>query len=597
MEIRGGSLAIMWSFLSFLPFFFCLLVLGFLKGLVIGPVAAGIVFFGNSAVIIGLWMAHFVWTYYCVIKTKRIGLVLKILIVICSPVPLVIWPVVGIVGSLLGGIGYGFFAPLLATFEAIGEGVTDKFYHCFADGCWSTIEESCTAVRDFTDFCFHSYFSYMDGLSENKPADKEPADIKLLMLPSCFLVVLIGVPVDVLLITLLALWKSPYMLFRGWKRLIEDLVGREGPFLEAACVPLAGLAIVLWPLAVVGGVLASIISSFFLGLYSGVIVHQEESLRMGLVYIVSVLSLYDEYVNDLLYLREGSCLPRPRYRKDMKSPTNKRNSSEPSDNESKIGRESSYNTKLGTYNSRLVSGGSFTLKKAIQQYKPVQVWGWLFKSCKINGRILLRDGLIEMKDVEECIKGNFKKLAIKLPAWSILQCLVTSAKSDSPGLIISDEVELTKTNSPIGKVFEWYVGPLFVMKEQLKGLKLDENEELCLAKLVMQSKNDQPEDWVDTGFPSSDSVRRAQLQAIIRRLQGMVASMSRIPTFRRRFQNLMKILYLEAVQASASSNHIGGMVHPALGRNSSIAGGIDSNDITDANNNSQERQCHGSDIV
>ncbi|CAM8986855.1 unnamed protein product [Rhodiola kirilowii] len=570
MEIRGGSLAIMWSFLSFLPFFFCLLVLGFLKGLVIGPVAAGIVFFGNSAVIIGLWMAHFVWTYYCVIKTKRIGLVLKILIVICSPVPLVIWPVVGIVGSLLGGIGYGFFAPLLATFEAIGEGVTDKFYHCFADGCWSTIEESCTA---------------------------EPADIKLLMLPSCFLVVLIGVPVDVLLITLLALWKSPYMLFRGWKRLIEDLVGREGPFLEAACVPLAGLAIVLWPLAVVGGVLASIISSFFLGLYSGVIVHQEESLRMGLVYIVSVLSLYDEYVNDLLYLREGSCLPRPRYRKDMKSPTNKRNSSEPSDNESKIGRESSYNTKLGTYNSRLVSGGSFTLKKAIQQYKPVQVWGWLFKSCKINGRILLRDGLIEMKDVEECIKGNFKKLAIKLPAWSILQCLVTSAKSDSPGLIISDEVELTKTNSPIGKVFEWYVGPLFVMKEQLKGLKLDENEELCLAKLVMQSKNDQPEDWVDTGFPSSDSVRRAQLQAIIRRLQGMVASMSRIPTFRRRFQNLMKILYLEAVQASASSNHIGGMVHPALGRNSSIAGGIDSNDITDANNNSQERQCHGSDIV
>ncbi|KAL9669396.1 hypothetical protein QQ045_006943 [Rhodiola kirilowii] len=586
MEIRGGSLAIMWSFLSFLPFFFCLLVLGFLKG---------IVFFGNSAVIIGLWMAHFVWTYYCVIKTKRIGLVLKILIVICSPVPLVIWPVVGIVGSLLGGIGYGFFAPLLATFEAIGEGVTDKFYHCFADGCWSTIEESCTAVRDFTDFCFHSYFSYMDGLSENKPADKEPADIKLLMLPSCFLVVLIGVPVDVLLITLLALWKSPYMLFRGWKRLIEDLVGREGPFLEAACVPLAGLAIVLWPLAVVGGVLASIISSFFLGLYSGVIVHQEESLRMGLVYIVSVLSLYDEYVNDLLYLREGSCLPRPRYRKDMKSPTNKRNSSEPSDNESKIGRESSYNTKLGTYNSRLVSGGSFTLKKAIQQYKPVQVWGWLFKSCKINGRILLRDGLIEMKDVEECIKGNFKKLAIKLPAWSILQCLVTSAKSDSPGLIISDEVELTKTNSPIGKVFEWYVGPLFVMKEQLKGLKLDENEELCLAKLVMQSKNDQPEDWVDTGFPSS--VRRAQLQAIIRRLQGMVASMSRIPTFRRRFQNLMKILYLEAVQASASSNHIGGMVHPALGRNSSIAGGIDSNDITDANNNSQERQCHGSDIV
>lgn len=31
---------------------------------------------------------------------------------------------------------------------------------------------------------------------------------------------------------------------------------------------------------------------------------------MGLAYIVSVVSLFDEYVNDLLYLREGSCLPR-----------------------------------------------------------------------------------------------------------------------------------------------------------------------------------------------------------------------------------------------------------------------------------------------
>lgn len=31
---------------------------------------------------------------------------------------------------------------------------------------------------------------------------------------------------------------------------------------------------------------------------------------MGLAYIVSIVSLFDEYVNDLLYLREGSRLPR-----------------------------------------------------------------------------------------------------------------------------------------------------------------------------------------------------------------------------------------------------------------------------------------------
>lgn len=33
-------------------------------------------------------------------------------------------------------------------------------------------------VRDFTDFCFHSYFSYMDELRENVPADEKPMDVK-----------------------------------------------------------------------------------------------------------------------------------------------------------------------------------------------------------------------------------------------------------------------------------------------------------------------------------------------------------------------------------------------------------------------------------
>jgi len=31
---------------------------------------------------------------------------------------------------------------------------------------------------------------------------------------------------------------------------------------------------------------------------------------MGLAYIISAISLFDEYSNDLLYLREGSCFPR-----------------------------------------------------------------------------------------------------------------------------------------------------------------------------------------------------------------------------------------------------------------------------------------------
>lgn len=65
-------------------------------------------------------------------------------------------------------------------------------------------------------------------------------------------------------------------------------------------------------------------------------------------------------------------------------------------------------------------------------------------SCEVNGRLLLQDGLITTEDIEECIlKGNSKKLSIKLPAWCILQCLLSSAKSNSPGLVICKSFLLT----------------------------------------------------------------------------------------------------------------------------------------------------------
>ncbi|CAK9167173.1 unnamed protein product [Ilex paraguariensis] len=232
------------------------------------------------------------------------------------------------------------------------------------------------------------------------------------------------------------------------------------------------------------------------------------------------------------------------------------------------------NEREASHNSKLVSERSRTLKWAIQQSTPMEVWDWLFKSCEVNGRILFRDGMIDIKDIEEClVKGNCKKLSIKLPAWSILQCLLESAKSDSSGLVISDEVELTMTNWPKDKVFEWFVGPLLIIKEQIKGLQLEESEEICLRKLIMGCKNERPEEWDDTGFPSNDNVRRAQLQAIIRRLQGIVCFMSWMPTFRRRFRNLVKVLYIEAIQTAVFANQVGGSLKIRPGGKSFLGSG------------------------
>jgi hypothetical protein len=121
---------------------------------------------------------------------------------------------------------------------------------------------------------------------------------------------LLGMVVDTLLISSVALAKSPLMLLKGWKQLTMDLLGQQGSCVDAACVPLAGLAILLWPLVVCATVFTAMICSPFFGLFSAVIVYQESSLFFGLSHIVAVVAEFDEYSNDFLYLNEGSCLPR-----------------------------------------------------------------------------------------------------------------------------------------------------------------------------------------------------------------------------------------------------------------------------------------------
>uniref|UniRef100_A0A2P2KJP8 Putative membrane protein At3g27390 isoform X1 n=1 Tax=Rhizophora mucronata TaxID=61149 RepID=A0A2P2KJP8_RHIMU len=315
MEPPKGVLASLWHFALFLPFFTGLLLLGTIKGIIFCPLICLIMTVGNSAIILGLWPLHVCWTYYSILRAKRLGLVLKVVLCLCLPAPLVVWPVFGIVGSAIGGVLYGFLSPIFATFDAIGEGKSNKLYRCFYDGTWDTVKGSFTTVSDFTDVCYHSYISIMDDLQKQVPPDARYYEIRLLYLPGAVIAALVGLLVDFPMVTLIALCKSPYMLFKGWHRLFHDLIGREGPFLETICVPFAGLAIIFWPLAVVGAVLGSMASSIFLGAYAGVIVYQESSFWFGLCYVVTSLAIYDEYSNDVLDMPEGSCFPRLKYRK------------------------------------------------------------------------------------------------------------------------------------------------------------------------------------------------------------------------------------------------------------------------------------------
>ncbi|XP_034681293.1 uncharacterized membrane protein At3g27390-like isoform X3 [Vitis riparia] len=469
-----GFLTYLCYFIFFLPVFVLLFALGIIKGGIFSPFVFLVIAFGDIGVVVGLWPCHLVWTVYCIVRTKKFDPYLKCLLILMVPIPIALWTVVGVVGSVIMGIGYGFICPVMDTFKAVSmEGVSlrTKLIRCFTDGTWSNVWGACTIVRDFADFSFHSYFSVMDGLLESK--GEKPIELKVFEIP--------------------------------------------------------GLLILLWPIVVVLAALAGVISSFFFGCYAAVIAYQESSIKRGLLYIVASMSLFDESTNDFLYLREGSCFPRPRYRKQLTySPT--------------LVSVNGLNEQIHA-NEPLVRTSS-EKKRALSA---VMIWDNYFKACEHTGKELLRAGAVGMPDLETWRNSKNKIINIGIPAYSFLECFLHSIKSGSPGFLMRDNVELTSLNRPEGRVFDWMFEPMSIMKEQLKRLNLVETEELYLYKFSLyHGDRERMEAWQNGGFPPEDEIRRAQLEGISRRLQGFCLTLSRLPTSRRWFDGVVKEIEQEA---------------------------------------------------
>ncbi|WVZ07829.1 hypothetical protein V8G54_021175 [Vigna mungo] len=218
---------------------------------------------------------------------------------------------------------------------------------------------------------------------------------------------------------------------------------------------------------------------------------QESSFKFGLSYVVAALAIYDEYSNDILDMPEGTCFPRPQFHKEI-------DSSQLASNSISISRPSSFH-----------KGPSRTTSmKNIVELKSFELFDALFKECCRVGEKMVSEGLITRKDLEEARSGEGSRvISIGLPAYCLVQGLLRSAKFNSMGIFISDDTELTTTNRPREKFFDWFLNPLLIIKEQIKAENLSASEEDYLCKL-----------------------------------QGITKSMSRFPTVKRRFDDLVKSL-------------------------------------------------------
>ncbi|XP_024978521.1 uncharacterized membrane protein At3g27390 [Cynara cardunculus var. scolymus] len=538
-----------WLKIIYVVFAFCsALFFGALKSVLVGPIAALILITGNVGVILALFPTHVAWTVYTLIKTNRFDFPLKVAFLFGLPALFGLWLGLSIGGSVLVGIGYGFFAPWISSFEAFRhEDESNKFFHSLVDGTWGTIKGSCTVVRDFADICYHSYPLYLKELRES-PSSDELRTLRFIHVPACIIVGLLGLIVDVPLYTAIAVVKSPYMLFKGWQRLIHDLVSREGPFLETACIPIAGLTILVWPIVVIGSVMMAIVSSMFIGLYGSAVVYQERSFKRGVSYVIAMVAEFDEYTNDWLYLREGSVFPKPKYRKKRI----------PHSPEISVGGRSS-EAKHNAFPMQPPPvmlmpslSSSRSVREVIREVKMVQVWENLMQSCEMAGKELLDANVITPRELYDWLnakKGNESAIVgIGLPCYSFFQNLMRSIKVGSEGLVLLDGLEITHLNRPQDRLLDWFFHPIMVIKEQIRVIQLTEGEIRYLEKVMLFGSDPQRmQAWDNGSFVPDDALRAAQLQGISRRMIGLTRGASKLPTYRRKFRHVIKNLIIYSI--------------------------------------------------
>ncbi|XP_038691651.1 uncharacterized membrane protein At3g27390-like isoform X2 [Tripterygium wilfordii] len=483
--------------------------------------------------------------------TNRFDEPFKVAILLALPALFGIWLGLSIVGSVIAGVGYGFFNPWVASFEAFRhENESKRFIHCIVDGTWDTVKGSCTVVRDFADMCHSSYPQYLKELHES-PASNELQPLRLVHVPGCIMIGVMGLIVDVPLYTAIAVVKSPFMLFKGWFRLIHDLLSREGPFLETACIPIAGLTILLWPIVVVGSIIVAVFSSVFIGLYGSVIVYQERSFRRGFAYVVTMVAEFDEYTNDWLYLREGTLLPKPHYRKKRASRSS----------EFSVDGKHGAGSRTGSAEAPAMLVPSLahsrSVREAIQEVKMLQIWESIMRSCEIRGKELLDTNVLTPADLYEWSKGKDGNdsviIGVGLPCYSLFQTVLYSIKVSSNGLLLVDGIEVTNFNRPKDKLLDWFFNPVMVLKEQIRAINLGDNEVRFLEKVILFGSNTRRmEAWDNGSLLPQDPLRAAQIQGISRRMTGMVRSVSKLPTYRRRFRQVVKTIISYSMEKEVS---------------------------------------------
>uniref|UniRef100_M1BAG2 Uncharacterized protein n=1 Tax=Solanum tuberosum TaxID=4113 RepID=M1BAG2_SOLTU len=193
---------------------------------------------------------------------------------------------------------------------------------------------------------------------------------------------------------------------------------------------------------------------------------------------------------------------------------------------------------------------SRSVREAIQEVKMVQVWQNMMKSCEIRGKELLDAKVITPNDLDDWLKGkhgvDVAVINVGLACYTFLQIIFYSIKAGSDGLFLLEDLEITQLNRPQDRLLDWFFQPVMVLKEQIRVLSLEDGEMRFLEKVVLfESNSERFKAWENGSVAPQESLRAAQIEGISRRMVGMIRSVSKFPTYRRKFRQIVKTLIMQ----------------------------------------------------
>lgn len=241
------------------------------------------------------------YSFYSILKTCKIGRNTKTLAILLLPIPLLLWPEFVLIVFLIISVGEGLFSPITKTF--------DERYNLFYGGIIETISKSLKNVKDFWNFNYNSYFSYLaDFRNEKLSTDKKPFDISIIELFIGLIIGTSGAIIEGILFTLLNILKLIPAIVRGyielWKcycKLVRDC--------GESCLDFVWFGLyffsfilgnILIPPCVVLVSAFLCITGFFIGISSGYIAYKE-GIPAACLKILSWAKEFDRKTNEIIY--------------------------------------------------------------------------------------------------------------------------------------------------------------------------------------------------------------------------------------------------------------------------------------------------------